>query len=142
MISHAALYRRRQTVANSARMDKPTSIPDLVRVAAQDAAPFEAEPGLERRVLAHNPRMMLVEHHMKVGWAGARHAHPHDQMVYVVAGRIRLSCGPESFEMGRGDSALVRGGVEHQAWALEPSIVLDVFTPRREDYLPGAGAGR
>jgi quercetin dioxygenase-like cupin family protein len=117
------------------RMDKPLSFPDIVRVSARDAAPFEAEPGLERRVLAHNQRMMLVEHHMAVGWAGARHSHPHDQLVYVVAGRIRFSCGPETFEMSPGDSALLRGGIEHQAWALEPSIVLDVFTPYREEYV-------
>jgi quercetin dioxygenase-like cupin family protein len=119
-------------------MDKPPpSFPDIVRLRALDAAPFEAEPGLERRVLAHNERMMLVEHHMSVGWAGARHAHPHDQLVYVVAGHIRFSCGAETFEMSPGDSVLVRGGIDHQAWALKPSVVLDVFTPCREDYLPG-----
>jgi quercetin dioxygenase-like cupin family protein len=117
-------------------MEKTSSFPDVVRVLAQDASPFEAEPGLERRVLAHNQGMMLVEHHMTVGWAGARHSHPHDQLVYVVAGRIRFSAGAETFELTRGDSTLVRGGVEHQAWALEPSVVLDVFTPCREDYLP------
>jgi len=123
-------------------MEKTTSFPDVVRMPAQDAAPFEAEPGLERRVLAHNERMMLVEHHMSVGWAGARHSHPHDQLVYVITGRIRFSCGPDTFEMARGDSALVRGGVEHQAWALEPSVVLDVFTPYREEYVPRPPPGR
>jgi quercetin dioxygenase-like cupin family protein len=93
------------------------------------------EPGLRRRVLAHDAKMMLVEHEMEVGWAGARHSHPHDQAVYVVEGRLRFSCGEESFEVGRGDSFIVKGGLEHQAWALEPSRVLDVFTPAREDYL-------
>jgi quercetin dioxygenase-like cupin family protein len=93
------------------------------------------EPGLRRRVLAHHAGMMLVEHEMELGWAGARHSHPHDQAVYVVEGRLRFSCGDESFELERGDSFIVKGGLEHQAWALEPSRVLDVFTPAREDYL-------
>jgi quercetin dioxygenase-like cupin family protein len=57
-------------------------------------------------------------------------------MVYVVLGRLRFSCGSETFEARTGDSFVLRGGIEHQAWALETSIVLDVFAPYREDYLP------
>jgi quercetin dioxygenase-like cupin family protein len=109
--------------------------PDIMRIAAGEPRAFTPEAGLERRILAHNENMMLVEHHMQTGWAGARHAHPHDQLVYVVSGRLRFSCGTETFEGGAGDSFILRGGVEHQAWALEPSVVLDVFTPYREDYL-------
>ena len=92
------------------------------------------EPGLERRVLASNDKLMLVEHHMEKGWVGAQHSHPHEQIVYVVYGRLRVSAAGRDFEIGKGDSFVVRGGVEHQASALEDSQVLDVFTPRREDY--------
>jgi len=38
--------------------------------------------------------------------------------------------------IGAGDTFVVRGGVEHQAWALEPAVVVDVFTPTRDDYAP------
>ena len=107
---------------------------EVTRRLGRDAAPSQPEPGLTRRVLAHNPRLMLVEHRMQQGWAGTRHSHPHDQGVYVVCGRLRVSCGSETFELSAGDSFVVRGGVEHQAWALEPAVVLDAFTPTREDY--------
>jgi quercetin dioxygenase-like cupin family protein len=111
--------------------------PDVAKVpATSPAAVFSPEPGLTRRILAHNERMMLVEHRMETGWAGARHAHPHEQLVYVTSGRFRFSCGDDTFEVGAGDSFVIRGGVEHQAWALEPGAMLDVFTPCREDYLP------
>jgi quercetin dioxygenase-like cupin family protein len=40
----------------------------------------------------------------------------------------------DTFDVHAGDSFIVDGGVEHQASALEPSEVLDVFTPVREDY--------
>jgi len=112
------------------------AFPDTMSVRAADARAFTAEPGLERRILAHNENMMLAEHRLLRGWAGARHAHPHDQLVYVISGRIRFACGAETHDGGPGDSFIVRGGIEHQAWALEDSIVLDVFTPYREDYLP------
>lgn len=113
-------------------------IPDLVRVSSRDAEAFSPEPKLKRRILANNPNMMLVEHHMELDWAGARHSHPHDQLVYVISGHLKFSCGDEVFEARSGDSFVLRGGIEHQAWALEPSVVLDVFTPTREDYLPKA----
>ena len=113
------------------------SVPELHRVSSSEPRAFSPEPGLLRKVLAHNPNLMIVEHQMQIGWAGARHSHPHDQAVYVISGRLRFSCGDQTFEAGSGDSFVVKGGVEHQAWALEPSLVLDVFTPVREDYLPG-----
>lgn len=109
--------------------------PDVMRRLASDAVVFHPEPGLERRVLAHNPNMMLVEHRMAKGWVGTRHSHPHDQLVYVIAGRIGFRCGGESFEAAAGDSFVVKGGRPHEAWALEAAIVLDVFTPYREDYV-------
>src|SRR3954452_8802602 len=101
-----------------------STFPDLMRVSHDAPVPFSPEPGLQRRVLAHNEKMMLVEHHMDKGWAGARHSHPQDQLVYLVSGHVRFSCGAEEFEVKGGDSFIVRGGIEHQAWALAPSVML------------------
>jgi quercetin dioxygenase-like cupin family protein len=114
----------------------PPFFPQLMRVGADDSTFFTPEPGLSRRILAHNENMMLVEHRMEHDWVGARHSHPHDQMVYVITGRLVFQCGDEEFEARTGDSFVIKGGVEHAARAKEVSVVLDVFTPYREDYLP------
>src|ERR1700691_3099049 len=92
------------------------------------------EPGLRRQVMSYSPAMMLVRHTMKKGWVGTRHSHPHEQMVYIVSGRIRFEYPAGTFEVGPGDCFLVPGSVEHQASALEDCEVLDIFTPMREDY--------
>lgn len=99
-----------------------------------DARSFAPEEGMTRQVLAHTDHLMLIRHYFEKGWTGARHSHPHHQLVYVVRGALKLDVGGEVFEAGAGDSFVVDGGVEHQAWALENSEVLDVFTPVREDY--------
>jgi len=72
---------------------------------------------------------------MKKGWVGALHQHPHDQVVYVVSGRLSVTVGAETFAAGAGDSFAVRGGIDHQATALDDAVVVDVFTPCRRDYL-------
>jgi quercetin dioxygenase-like cupin family protein len=102
--------------------------------ASQDKNMAEPEPGLQRQVMSYSPAMMLVRHRMKKGWVGARHSHPHEQMVYVVSGHLRFEHPEGVLEAKAGDSFLVPGHVAHQAAALEDSEVLDVFTPYREDY--------
>ena len=92
------------------------------------------EPGLRRQVMSYSPSMMLIRHTMTKGWVGARHSHPHHQMVYVVRGHIRFEAEGKSWDMRAGDSIVVDGGVEHEAAALEASEVLDIFTPFRQEY--------
>ena len=92
------------------------------------------EPGMIRQVLAYNPHLMLVRHTFEKGWKGARHSHPHHQMVYVVRGHILFQAQGKSWEMRAGDSIVIDGGIEHEASAFEPSEVLDVFTPYRQEY--------
>ena len=108
---------------------------DVSFVAGGAVSATNPEPGLERRVGAYNDKIFLAEHRMENGWVGAAHSHPHDQVVYVVSGHLRVVAGDKTFEIRQGDSFVVRGGVLHQASALAPSVVIDVFTPWREDYL-------
>jgi quercetin dioxygenase-like cupin family protein len=103
-------------------------------IPSQDETMSNPEPGLRRQVMSYSPSMMLVRHRMQKGWVGARHSHPHEQMVYVVSGHISFKHPGGVFEAKAGDSFLVAGNVEHQASAFEDSEILDVFTPYREDY--------
>jgi quercetin dioxygenase-like cupin family protein len=107
---------------------------DIKIVAIKDKPIFSLEKGLSRQVLAYNGKLMLVRHLMEKGWIGARHSHPHEQLVYVIRGHIHFTGGKQTFEARTGDSFVVPGGMEHQASALEECEVLDVFTPIREDY--------
>ncbi|APU14129.1 cupin domain-containing protein [Actinoalloteichus fjordicus] len=118
---------------DASRLDR-----DVVIVPAATVDGADAYPGLLRRVLAYNDRLMLVEHVMEKGSVFPRHSHPHEQLAYLVSGRVRVQAGDETFEAGPGDSFVVRGGIEHQVWALERSVALDVFTPHREDYVEWA----
>jgi quercetin dioxygenase-like cupin family protein len=111
------------------------AFPDLVVVKLDAAPESQPEPGLTRKVMAYNDKLFLAEHQMVKGWVGTVHSHAHDQVVYVVRGHLRVTCQGRTFEIRSGDSFVVRGGVEHGASALEDSVVVDVFTPCREDCI-------
>ena len=108
---------------------------DVIISRSPDARVTSPEAKLERKVLAYNDKLFLAEHRLAKGFDGALHSHPHEQLVYVISGRLRIRAAGQEFEVTNGDSFLVRGGVQHAAAALEDSVVLDVFTPCREDYI-------
>ncbi len=116
-------------------MKKAGPSSDVVVVTSGQTAQSAPEPGLRRLVGAYNEKLFLAEHRMEKGWIGVAHSHPHEQIVYVISGHLRVTCAGQTFDVRSGDSFLVRGGVEHQASALEVSHVIDVFTPCRNDYL-------
>jgi quercetin dioxygenase-like cupin family protein len=98
--------------------------------------PVPALEGVWRKTLAHGERTLLTEFHLTCGHVLPRHTHPHEQVGYLVRGRLRLSIGAEVFDARPGDAWCVPGGVEHGAEILEDSIAVEVFSPVREDYLP------
>jgi len=99
-----------------------------------DATPVQMLPGLVRRTLADGPSLMMCEFTFDAGVQIPNHAHPHEQVGYVVSGRVRLTIDRETFELGPGDSYHAPSNVPHGAFTLESSVVVDTFSPPREDY--------
>ena len=99
-----------------------------------DAAMTAPEPGLRRQVMSYSPALMLVRNKMDAGWVGAAHSHPHEQMVYVVAGELLLTVAGVEHRIAAGSSLSVAGGLEHQGRTVGAAEVLDIFTPYRADY--------
>ena len=98
--------------------------------------PVDAGHGVTRRVLADSPELMLVEFAFAEGGEGLAHSHSHVQSTFVKAGRFRFIVGDESFEVGPGDAFVIPSGVTHGCKLLGgPGVLLDTFTPRREDFL-------
>jgi quercetin dioxygenase-like cupin family protein len=116
-------------------MEEAQVFPEFSYVKGSAVKQSQPEPGLSRGVGAANNKLMVVEHRMEKGWVGARHSHPHEQIVYVISGHLKVTCGDTTFEVSSGDSFVVKGGIEHQASAIENSHVIDVFTPCRNEYL-------
>lgn len=95
-----------------------------------------ADPGVTRRVLAHGGKMLCAEVHFEKDAVGAMHSHPHEQIGYVAKGSfLYTEEGAEPVTLQAGDSYYVAPNVRHGVVALEEAVVVDVFTPQREDFL-------
>lgn len=91
--------------------------------------------GVNRKILATGGGLMTVEFRFDRGAIGALHSHVHEQVGYVVAGRFEFTLEGKMTVLEPGDSYYVPSGAVHGAKALEDGILLDVFTPQREDFL-------
>lgn len=95
----------------------------------------EVLKGIRLKTLVHGDRTLLCEFLLEEGCMLPIHSHPHEQTGYLMSGRINLIIGDEKFEAGPGDSWCIPGDKDHGAEAWEDSVVLEVFSPVREDYL-------
>lgn len=96
----------------------------------------ETAPNVTRQVLAETPGLMVVAFRFgATGATGALHSHPHVQATYVQAGRFRFTVGGATREVGPGDAFVIPGGIEHGCVCIEPGVMVDTFTPRRDDFL-------
>jgi len=93
------------------------------------------EPGLSRKILARGGMIMLVEVTFKKGAVGYLHSHPHEQVSYIQKGSFVVEIDGEKRVLRSGDSFYTQPGQNHGVKALEDSVIIDVFTPQREDFL-------
>lgn len=92
-------------------------------------------PGVRRKIMAYDANLMLVKVQFEAGGVGAIHHHYHTQMSYVESGRFAITIGDETRELKAGDVYHIPPDVPHGALAIEAGVLVDVFTPLREDFL-------
>ena len=91
--------------------------------------------GVDRKILGYNGDLMMVRVRFEKGAIGAAHSHPHRQVTFVEAGKFTVDIGEEKSELQAGDSFIVPADAVHGVVAEEAGILIDVFTPQREDFL-------
>ena len=64
------------------------------------------------------------------------HRHPQEQTGYLVSGHLRFTIAGVDHDLHPGASWMIPGNVEHGVRVPEDSVVIEVFSPPREDYLP------
>lgn len=104
-------------------------------VSHDQTEPASGGEGVTRRILAYTDGLMCVENTFEKGAVGALHSHPHTQITYVVEGVFSFTIDGETHTVRAGDTLLKEEGVIHGCVCLERGVLLDIFTPMREDFL-------
>jgi quercetin dioxygenase-like cupin family protein len=112
-------------------------MPKMSGFASFGTLPEERVTDKISRRIAAGDQGMIVWWNMKAGAHAAAHKHPHEQIAWMLKGKMEFRLGSERRTCGPGDVVVIPGGVEHEAYFPEDTEVIDVFSPPREDFLTG-----
>lgn len=91
--------------------------------------------GVKRKVYGYDDRIMLVKAKFEAKAIGVLHEHHHTQVTYVDSGVFEMSIGETKKILRKGDGFYVPPHEIHGCVCIEPGVLIDVFTPHREDFL-------
>ena len=92
------------------------------------------------RQLIHTETMTLARVTLRQGALVPMHEHENEQIATVLEGRVRFVVGDDERVVEPGMTVPLPANVPHEVEALVDSVVLDVFSPVREDWIRGDDA--
>ena len=93
--------------------------------------------GVSRKILGRDDQIMMVKVKFDTGTVVAPHKHIHTQTSYCARGKFVFMVGGEKRVISYGDGVYIPPNVRHGVECLEEGVIIDVFTPAREDFLDG-----
>lgn len=99
----------------------------------------QLNPLLSRQAI-HTPALTIARLILKASAVVPTHHHTNEQVSMVEKGALRFTLGSEERIVRAGGMIAIPPDVPHSVMALEDSIAVDVFTPRREDWMRGDDA--
>lgn len=121
---------------DTARKGELSQAPESASFVLEAETPNEeVESGIRRQLLGFNKELMAVRVWFAEGAVGQLHAHPHTQVSYVESGRFKVTVGATEKVLKAGDSFFVSPETRHGAVCLEEGVLIDMFSPMRDDFL-------
>lgn len=91
--------------------------------------------GIVRQILGYNQELMVVKVWFSTGAEGYVHQHFHSQVTYIESGVFDVNVGGVVKRMQGGDSYFIPPHIDHGAVCVEAGVLIDTFSPRRDDFL-------
>jgi len=127
----------RNTSANKYHNFKGKSMPQSQPFINGQTHPIEdLGDGIKRQLMGFNQQILMAKVFFEQGAVGYVHQHYHTQVAYVESGEFEVQVGTEKKILKGGDCFFVEPNMEHGAVCLKTGILIDVFSPCREDFLP------
>ena len=72
---------------------------------------------------------------VKKGAVVPRHSHMNEQYSWILSGTLKFIFDDREILVGAGEVIVIPANVPHSAVALEDTVDVDIFAPRREDWI-------
>jgi len=77
-----------------------------------------------RGPVLRSERIEVTKAVFDAGKGAKTHAHPEEQVFYIVKGRLRVTCAGETYEVGAGEGSYHPPNAEHTVEALEDTVAI------------------
>jgi quercetin dioxygenase-like cupin family protein len=108
--------------------------PELKYVAWNKVEREHLNPLIDREMV-WGEKVMLARVFIKKGGHVPLHQHHNEQVTYILEGALKFAIDGREIVVRAGEVLCIPQNMPHEAWALEDTVDLDVFTPPREDWL-------
>ena len=95
----------------------------------------EVDKGMRRKIMAYDDKLMVVKVQFDKGGIGTLHQHYHSQITHVESGIFEVEINGAKKILTAGDAFYIPPNVLHGAVCLEAGVLIDVFSPMREDFI-------
>ena len=91
-------------------------------------------PQITRKVI-HGENVTLAQVHLEKGAIVPEHSHANEQVTMLTAGRLKLIYPDHEQIVEAGEIMQTPPNVPHRVEAMEESSAIEVFSPRRDDWI-------
>lgn len=106
-------------------------------LAKKDSVEFRSLiDGVKMRPLVWGDKTILCEFKLEKGFKIPTHHHPYEQTGYLISGNLNFRIGNTWHATNPGDSWCIPENTGHEVEILEDSVLVEIFSPVRPDYLP------
>lgn len=106
-----------------------------VFISDADVAWQEMSKGVRRKIMAYDDKLMVVKVEFEKGGVGAVHQHHHSQITHIQSGVFEVEIAGQKKLLNTGDAFCIPSNVLHGAVCKEAGVLIDVFSPMREDFI-------
>lgn len=99
-----------------------------------DVAPEQITPAISRRFIT-GERVTVARFELKRGGIVPMHSHESEQVTFVISGALRFTIDGRETVVKGGEVLQIPGGVPHEVEVAEDALVVDVFSPVRQDWV-------
>ena len=99
----------------------------------KDVEREKLNPLIDREMIT-GQEIMVARVFIKKGGHVPLHHHHNEQLTYIIEGALKFAIDGKEIVVRAGEVLCIPSNMPHEAWGVEDTLDLDVFTPPRDEF--------